>query len=423
MMESANAMKVHRVRETGNRAATVLENSLLKVLIDDHGGMVPELSCPRNGAWMNAHWIPEFRSNSGVPYDETENGSFWKASLLHSIAGNFLCSPNFGSPETIDGVELPAHGWVANKDWQMAGYGIDEGAGAAWLHSSLTSPTASLPLRYTKLDAVFPGMPVHFTSLRIANTSTAGLAVNIGWHNTVGAPFLQAGCRISASAECFASPPAGTEFDTTGRLAMGAEFKGLDAAPLRTGGTCDLRTVTGPTGSTDFICGPVPESARLGWSTVVNPAMGLVYASFFPGPAALDEDEITLRFNAFWMQYGGRNFTPWAAYEGGTDRTFCLGTENISAFFGNGLAQSRSVQSLMGAPTTVIIPGGSVRVLRYGTLLAGYGQNQLDGGVDTLEQNGRELVFVSGNGRNLVRIPADAGFSGLRQLEGVVLRS
>jgi hypothetical protein len=59
-------------------------------------------------------------------------------------------------------------------------------------------------------------------------------------HSTLGAPFLQAGCSISLSAERFLTPPANTEFDDTGHLAQDAEFDNLASAQLRDGGVTDL---------------------------------------------------------------------------------------------------------------------------------------------------------------------------------------
>jgi hypothetical protein len=36
--------QVRRVVEAGDRDATVLENGLVRIMVDDSGGMVPELS-------------------------------------------------------------------------------------------------------------------------------------------------------------------------------------------------------------------------------------------------------------------------------------------------------------------------------------------------------------------------------------------
>jgi hypothetical protein len=82
--------------------------------------------------------------------------------------------------------------------------------------------------------------------------------MNFGWHNTVGAPFLESGCLISNNAREFAVPPLGTEFDETGRFEPGSTFDSLKAVPLRDGGTADATVVPGPIGYTDFVAGAVP---------------------------------------------------------------------------------------------------------------------------------------------------------------------
>lgn len=415
MSAAVGPASAKRVRETAGRTASVLENERVRVLVDDEGGMVPEFCIRRGEGYINAHWIPEFRSNSGIPYDEASHSAFWKGELLYSIAGNFPCSPNFGSAETADGVEHPAHGWAAARKWTHEGAGVDSGTGAAWSRAELRSPDARFPISYRKLDAVFPGHCAHYASLEIANAGDEDIEINVAWHNTVGAPFLQEGCRISSSATRYATPPPGSEFDATGRLGIGAEFDDFAGAPLRSGGTCDLRRVPGPIGSTDFVVGAIPADAELGWSAVVNPVSRLVYACFFPGPATAEEDEIALSFNAFWMQYGGRPFTPWAAYEGGADRTFCLGTENITAAFGNGLAYSRGVRKVLGRPTTIRIPAGGKRTLRYGTLFAQYGAECLDGGVEAITAENGQLALRCRAAEE--RVPADAAFAGLKALE------
>ncbi len=413
-MEEKKASFV-RVSETGKRSATVLGNALIRTMIDDKGGMVPELAAFRGGGYLNAHWIPEFRANGGKPFSPAAHDSFWKVELLYNIAGNFPCSPNFGPGHADGGVEHPPHGWTANRLWKFEKAGVDELSGAAWALSTLKGPDANLKLRWRKIDAVVPGSPVLYSSLEIMNDGAADAEICVGWHNTVGAPFLQAGCRLAASAERWATPPLGGEFDDTGRLAVGAEFKSLAKAPLRAGKTADLRTVPGMIGFTDFATGPVPSGAALGWTAVANPALGLVYACFFPGPRAAGEDGIALSFNDLWMQYGGRPFTPWAAYEGGTDRAFCLGTENATGAYANGLAYAKKAKELLGAPTTVAIPAKGSKKLRYGTLFAPYSAGALDEGVVSIEPEKGKLAIAGAV--KTVRIAADGEFAILKDLE------
>jgi len=414
-MAEPNKVLVKRVVELGGREATVLEHSCLRVMIDDIGSMVPELSFAVGRQRLNAHWLPWFRSNSGKPYRENEDGAFWKANLLYNLAGNFPCIPNFGGGHVVDGVDMPAHGWTANLAWHFCSGGTDEETGTGWALSTMESPSAAMPLSFKKIDALIPGQNVHYTSISVKNRGSADLEICAGWHNTVGAPFLAEGCRISGASSAWATAPKGSEFDNTTRLAIAAEFSSLAEAPLNAGGKTDLSRVPGPIGYTDFAAGRIDSSVSLGWSSVVNPALKAAYLCFFPGPASAAEDDIIFRFNDLWMQYGGRPFTPWASYEGGTDLTYCLGTENSISAYAMGLEYARQIRTLLGAPTTVIIPAGKQKVIRYGTLFAPYEGSALDNGISSVEADSG-IVADCGSAGHL-RFAADPSFVVLKELE------
>ncbi|MDR3138845.1 MAG: hypothetical protein LBT95_04125 [Treponema sp.] len=383
---------VTRLTESGAREATVLEHDSIRLVIDDIGGMIPEFSYIRDSGRINAHWLPWFRANSGDEYEDAKHGFFWKSKLLYHMAGNFPCAPNFGPGHIIDGIPMPPHGWTANLAWEFLEGGIDPATGGAWAVSSMESPEKAMPLSFKKIDIILPGEPVHYSSLEIINRGIRNLEICTGWHNALGAPFLQKGCRISGAAKIWQTPPLGGEFDATSRLIMETDFSSLEEAPLARGGTADLSQVPEPVGYTDFVSGLIPAYARLGWSAVVNPSLKLAYVCFFTGPKAGGEDDIILRFNDLWMQYGGRPFTPWASYEGGTDLSYCLGTENAVAAYAYGLEYSRRVREVMGAPATVLIPALGKKTLRYGVLFAPYENHALDEGIISIEAEAAALI-------------------------------
>jgi hypothetical protein len=393
----------------------LLANDEVQALVETVGGMMPEFGLRRGRGVLNAHWLPDFRDNSGAPFTADRHGAYWKAKLLYLIAGDFPCSPSFGPGCVVDGIELPPHGWTANEEWTVEGLGVEEGSGAAWARFSLRSPAPAMPLAWSRCDLVLPGQPAYFTVMRIANGGgEAAQAINVARHNTLGAPFLQAGCRIHLCAERFLAAPSGTEFDDTGRLVPGAEFSSLATAPLRSGGTVDLGIVPGMVGWTDFVTGAVPPRLALGWSCVVNPELRLAYVCFFPGRAALPAGEIALGFNDLWLQYGGRPFTPWALHEGGADRSFCLGTENAVGAFANGLAYARAVPNILDTPTTVEIPAGGQRTLCYGTALVGLDEALVREGVVAIEAEQGALVLKGA--RASQRVPVSADFGAVRAL-------
>lgn len=414
-MSKKGSVSARRLTELGGRNATALQTEDLRVLIDDQGGMVSELSSRYEKGYLNAHWLPWFRGNSDGDFDPAKHESFWKAKLLYHLAGNFPCVPNFGPDHTADGVFLPPHGWSANGEWKFQALYTDEERASAYALSTMESPESKMPLVFRKIDAIQAGDPVHYTSMEVQNRGNAPMEINIAWHNTVGAPFLEAGCRISGAADRWTTPPAGGEFDTTTRLAQGADFKTLQRTPLRNGGSVDISVVPGMIGYTDMAVGAVPAQAETGWSAVVNPALKMAYICLFPGPHGRSENEIGLTFNALWMQYGGRPFTPWAPFEGGSDLTYCLGTENSVGAYAYGLAYAREHRKILDAPTTVTIPPQSSRILRYGTLFAPYGGSTLDSGVSQIAVEERKIVCEGTGGKEIFN--ADANFHLLKDLE------
>jgi hypothetical protein len=377
--------------------------------------MIPELSLINDKQIINAHWLPWFRANSGKPYSQASDGAFWKAELLYHIAGNFPCIPSFGGGGNINGVNMPPHGWTANLPWHFCSSGADEESGACWALSSMESPDKAMPLSFKKIDALIPGQNIHYTSIEIKNNGNADMEICAGWHNTVGAPFLTEGCRISAVASVWSTAPHGSEFDPTTRLAIEKEFSSLSQAPLGSGGKIDIGHVPGPIGYTDFATGLIDTDVTLGWSAVVNPFLKAVYLCFFPGPAGAAEDDFIFRFNNLWMHYSGRSFQPWAQYDGGTDLTYCLGTENATAAYAQGLEYSIKAGKILGAPATVIIPAGKQKVLRYGTLFAPYEGTALDEGVSSVRAEAGAIV--SSGKKDSKNFVADPLFTVLKKLE------
>ncbi len=404
-----------RVKDAGGRDATALSNGTTQIVICENGGMVPELSYRRGNGRINAHWMPQFRSYSGAPYAPDAHMSFWPVKLLYDLAGNFPCVPSFGPPNDAHGVSHAAHGVTANANWKTVAHGVYDQR-AAYLKSSLSGKEHySLPLDFTRYDILVAGQPVHYTVLDVSNQGGKDLAVSAAWHNTVGPPFLSAGCLVDSCADRFVTTPTPSEFDDTGRLVPGAEFSKLTEAPLRDGGTADLRRVPGMIGYTDFATGAVPMDAEIGWSGVTSPQLGMTYLTLFKGPAAIGEGELNLNFNDFWMQYGGRRFPPWAAYEGGTDYTFCLGTENATSAFANGLAFSLEHPELLGRPTTLTISAGETRRLYYGTAFFDYPEGVLDNGVDRVEWS-KNGITIAGGKSGAHQIGAAVGFTDIENI-------
>ena len=408
-------MDAKRIVEIGGREATLLSGDNIRVVVSDKGGMVPELSFPSRKGWFNTHWNPHFRSNSGQPFDPARDESFWSAELLYELAGNFPCLPSFGNPCSAYGVQLAAHGTTANAKWRPEKWGLLEHM--AFAKSTIEPRASSLHLAYTKYDIVESDHPGLYTYLTVRNTGERRLRINLGWHNTVGPPFLAPGCLIDVSADRFATTPTPTDFESSGMLEPGARFDSLEKAPLAGGGMAEIRRVPGIIGHTDFVTGAVPNDSDLGWSSVVNPAIGAVYLTLFPGPGTSRADEIPIYFNDLWMQYGGRDYPPWASYVSGADSTFCLGTENATGAFANGLGYSLEHPELLGWPTTFELSPGAEAANVYATFALRYDDRVLDQGVSKLTGSHAtiEVEPRGGNRSASFSFTGDPSFESLRK--------
>ncbi len=412
-------MDAKRIQIWENRHATMLSNELVQTVIEDRGGMIRELSNLNiHGGRVNAHPLYYFLGKGDDIAKDVNHEFYHDVNLLYTLGGNFFCFPNFGPDSTYNGVTFPPHGFTANGMWNIVKYGTDGDIGALWLLSVMRGAP---PYAYTayKIDMLLPNHPVLYTSVTIDNPQETDILTNAAWHNTAGPPFLESGCVINLCADRFSTVVSGSEFDSTGRLAFGEQFDDLAKVPLRTGGTCDLRTVPGMIGYSDFITGAVPNDSALGWASIINPVQQMVYFTFFPGPKALTEEEMPIRFNNLWMQYGGRKFNPWAMYEGGADQTFCLGLENSTGYYAMGLDEAVKAKTLLDVETTVTIPAGTRRVQRYGTALTSFDQAKMGMGVQSVEQVVEGLVLK--RGKAWAFIESDSTFHFLRELEKKVL--
>ena len=399
-----------RIQEAGNRDAVLLEQDDLRVIIDADKGMIPELSTRFRDGRINAHWQPWFRANSGESWNEETHAPFWKVPLLYDITGNFPCAPNFGPGHKAAGYKLPPHGFTCFNRWDQEPIpGNDKAAAVS------TMKEGDHPFRYRKSDLVLEGQNVHYTRLDILNTGKKEEPFNCGWHNTTGIPFLEGGCLIDNCSESFAVPPEGGEFDSTGELAFDGRSESLEKMPLRKGGVKDMRLIQGVTGFTDFICGAVPQTSSLGWSSIVNPRLKLIYLSFFTGPAAVNEGDIPLYFNDLWLNFGGRPYQPWAVRDGLSDQTFCLGAENATGSFANGLAYALENPELMGNPTYLTLPAGESRSLCYGTLFQTYEGDAIEEGVKSVEASDGGLLLTGYTGKSL-KVRAEWDFKTLKTL-------
>lgn len=410
-----NDCSVQRITDLCGRPASVLSNGDVRVVIEDFAGMTPEFSYRNEQGYLNTHLIPAFRGSS-CSFDPTRHQD-WGIKLAHELAGNFPCFPQFGNPSTHRGYEIPGCGHTAQADWTIVATGSEDGY--AYVLSSMGGPETA-HIHYLKYDILLNGHSVHYQVMKITNARDEDFVYGGAWHNTTGQPFIEKGCRISASADRWHTPVVSHDPEQNERLTLNREFSSLKQAPGHEGVSHDISIVPGMIGYTDFLTGRIPPVADLGWMSIVNPNLNSLYLTFFDGPASVREDEFTFYFNHLWLQYGGRNYKPWASYDGGVDRVFAVGVESAISAWGYGLDYSADHPELMGNPTQLTLKAGEEKTLYHGTLIGPVGSQALDDGIASLRREGGQLIATGesadGEDASNVTLTADADFKHIRQI-------
>ncbi|MGL4854805.1 MAG: hypothetical protein ACRC37_06090 [Lentisphaeria bacterium] len=403
------SMQFEKITDLVGRRGTVLSNDKVRVLVENWGGMTPEFSYKNDCGYVNTHLIPPFRGSS-CQFDEEKHGEIWGIKLPHELAGNFPCFPTFGNESKNRGYVVPPCGHTANLEWEVLASGACEEYA---FQVAVMGGEETNNIFYTKYDILLPEHNVHYQVMKIRNERPETFMFGGAWHNTTGQPFLEKGCILSASADLYHTSPVSHDPQQKEQLELNREFQSLKAAPGKNGKLVDISVVPGMIGYTDFLTGRIPQSAKLGWMAVVNPNQDSIYCTFFKGPAIVPNDEFTFYFNHIWLQYGGRNYMPWASYEGGVDRCFALGVESAISAWGYGLDYCDEHPTVMGNPTILPLLAGEEKTLYHGTLIGRIHSEALNNGVSKVEKVENGLCFVGENG-NDVEFLVDSGFEKIK---------
>lgn len=403
-------MEIKRIQDVCGRDSTFFSNDLVRLVVEDHAGMTPELSYRHDQTYVNTHFVPHFRGSS-CQFDP-EKHQAWGIRLAHELAGNWPCFPTFGNPSYNRDYDVPPCGHTANNDWVVTETGADETA--CW-QRAVMGPDNAAGIEYTKYDILLRDQPVHYQVIKLKNHREEVFNFGGAWHNTTGQPFVEKGCRIAASADLYHTPPVSHDPEQRERLELDRTFESLKSAPARDGSTIDLSVVPGLNGYTDFLTGRIPQSADLGWMSVLNPTLNSIYLTFFHGPASVPADEFTFYFNHLWLQYGGRNYLPWSKYDGGVDQTLAVGVESAISAWGYGLDYCDEHPELMGNPTMLPLQPGEEKTLYQGTLVTELADQNLQSGIQSVRREKGVLILTAEDGKETT-LSADAQFEQIKAI-------
>ena len=263
--------------------------------------------------------------------------------FLRNYAGGWQeLLPSCNDPCTYRGAELPFHGEVALSRWEIE-IGVQSDEELELICRTRCSVTPFALERRMRIERGTATLMLHE---RVENLSEEPHHLVWGHHCVVGAPFLEAGCRLHAPARTIVTLP--EAWEETARLAP-AQREPWPHALLKDGGRADQRAVPGPdAGSHDDI---FLTDLDDGTVAVENPRLGRTFRLRF--------DRALFRWLCTWQPYGGAHALPLAgSYALGVEPWISLG--NLEQAVAAGEAIELAGGASLETTLTAAIEGGPV---------------------------------------------------------------
>jgi len=311
------------------------------------------------------------------------------APVLVTLRGDFFCMPFGGNSAEVAGEKHPPHGEIVGEPWEVVG---TKQAGDV---STLTMEidTKVRKGRVIKELSLVDGQNAVYSRHTIEGF--AGRAP-LGHHATLAMPEKEGAVRIATSPIRFGMTCPGVFSDPKQReyqaLLPGAKWTDLAKVPVAWKGAADadLTRLPGRYGYADLVQLVNESSEKTGgpaWTTATFADEGYLWFAL--------KDPAVLTTTVFWMENHGRHGHPW------NGRNNCLGLEDVTAFFADGLAASVSENLLSkeGIATAVTLTADKATTVNYiqGVVRIPEGFEN----VKTLEFAPGEVTFVSTTGKRV----------------------
>jgi hypothetical protein len=263
--------------------------------------------------------------------------------VLRSLRGDFFCLPFGGNGEAYQGENHPPHGETAGAHWY---YGGTKKEGAITT-LTLNLETNARSGKVSKQLSLVEGENVVYSRHLIEGFAGR---TPLGHHATLAVPEKEGSVRIATSPFRLGmtnpsqfSNPEQKEYQS---FEIGARFTDLRKVPLMWKGApdADVTRLPARTGFADLLLIASEPASKLNgpaWVTATYPEDGYLWFSM--------KDPAVLASTVFWIENHGRHGSPW------NGRNRCLGLEDVTAFFADGLAASAksNVLNSAGVPTTL----------------------------------------------------------------------
>ena len=273
------------------------------------------------------------------------------APVLTALRGDWFCLPFGGNGDAFRHEKHPPHGEVAGAEWTYVDTKHDGGRHTLVL---AFEPQARKGKIVKELSLVEGHNAVYS---RHIVTGFSGPAP-CGHHATLAMPDEPGVFRVSTSPIEFGmtnpsrfSDPAKREYQA---LAIAAPFTDLAHVPLLEKGTgdADLTRLPARQGYADLVQ-VVNKQDATAWTCATRTDEGWLWYAL--------KDPKVLRSTLFWIENRGRHGSPW------NGRNNCLGLEDVTSFFADGLAASAGANLLTrrGVPTAIEFTANKPTEIRY----------------------------------------------------------
>lgn len=259
---------------------------------------------------------------------QDEEPSKMPAPVLVTLRGDFFCLPFGGNTDEVAGEKHPPHGEIVGDPWHLIG--MKKTGDVTTL--TLGIETKVRKGRVTKELSLVDGQNVIYSRNTIEGFAGR---VPLGHHATLAMPEKEGAVRIATSAFRFGmtcpslfSDPKQREYQA---LQPGMKWTDLTKVPAawKDAPDADLTRLPGRYGYADLtqiVNEPWEKTNGPAWTTATFTDGGYLWFSL--------KDPAVLHTTVFWMENHGRHGHPW------NGRNHCLGLEDVTAYFADGLAAS-----------------------------------------------------------------------------------
>ncbi|MCY2948958.1 MAG: hypothetical protein NTZ71_12345 [Planctomycetota bacterium] len=312
---------------------------------------------------LGGHMAPVtfFRSSAKPvrPYHvslwQDEKPSAMPAPVLNALRGDFFCMPFGGNSDSLAGEKHPPHGEIVGEKWKYVG---------TTKSADVTTLTMSIETRVrrgevTKELSLVADQNVVY-SKHIINGFTGN--VPLGHHATLAMPDKEGSVRLASSAFRLGMTYPGIFSDPKQReyqsLLPGARWTTLAKVPVAWKGEpdADLTRLPARQGHADLVQvvnEPWEKTNGPAWMTATFTDAGYLWFSL--------KDANVLNSTVFWIENRGRHGHPW------NGRNNCLGLEDVTSFFADGLKASTSdnILNKEGVATSVKLEDTKPTIVYY----------------------------------------------------------